>query len=213
MSTPLLPGPDRAEEWLRRELDRSEYHASLTQRLADWLRGLLDRAGQGPGRLSDLGLPALLLLSVVLVAVLAFVLSRLRRNPAAEPGQRTVFDEGRRSAQQHRALAQAAYAAGDFDTAVVEGVRALTAGLVERGLVADLPAATAYEVVALARPRFPDLAERLGAAALAFDETRYGARPARRERAGEVLDLEATLAAATPATSASAGEPVVAVPR
>ncbi len=116
-------------------------------------------------------------------------------------------------AAEHRRLARVAHESGDWDEAVVEGMRALAAGLVERQLVDDVPAATAHEVTALAAPRFPSFADRLEVAATVFDETRYGDRRATRERAAEMLDLDSALGGAGPTNGSTSRGPVPAVPR
>jgi hypothetical protein len=116
------------------------------------------------------------------------------------------------SAADHRALAERAVARGDWDATVVESVRALAAGLFERGLVVEETGATAHEIAATAGQSFPVERERLDRAAGAFDETRYGARPAREPRAREIVALEEELRT-TPARRGATPAPVAAVPR
>ncbi|MGI9156873.1 MAG: DUF4129 domain-containing protein [Marmoricola sp.] len=210
---PLLPDPATAHDWLQRELLRQEYRPSLLQRVRDWFAHLFDKAQSGTGNFAGLGRPLLLLLVLLLVAGLVLLAVRLRRNPrAADPGE-TVFGDIRRRAAEHRALADAAFGDGRWDDAVVEGMRALAAALVERQLVDDLPAVTAHEVTGLAAPRFPSYAARLESAAGVFDETRYGDRHATRDRARAMLDLDRDLGAATPETGTTRRGPVEAVPR
>ena len=120
---------------------------------------------------------ALVLLALV-VALAAFVLSRLRANPAGGAPAGAVFTAQRMSAADHRALAERALARGDWDTTVVESMRALAAGLFERGLVVEETGATAHEISATAAQSFPAARDRLDLAAASFDETRYGGRPA-----------------------------------
>jgi hypothetical protein len=209
--TAFVPDPDRAHDLLARELAHAAYQRSLGERISEAFDHLVDRAQNAAGSLSDLGWPVLLALVVVVVGLLAWLLARLQRNPATEEGPTPVFDDVRRPAAEHRRLARAALADEDWDTAVVEGVRGLAAGLVERGLVPDVPATTAREVTGQAAARFPALAVRLDAAALTFDETRYGDHHATRDRAVAVLAVDDDLAASTP-TGGSSG-PVLAVPR
>ena len=155
----------------------------------------------------------LLGLTVVVALLLVLVLSRLRRNAGADRTPEPVFGDVRRTAAEHRRLARAAYDTGAWDDAVVEGMRALAAGLVERQLVDDVPAATAHEVTTLAAPRFASYADRLEVAARVFDETRYGDHRATREHAGAMLDLESALTGANPTNASDARDPVAAVPR
>ncbi len=149
---------------------------------------------------------------LVLVALAAFVLSRLQRNPAAQARGDAVFTEARRSAADHRGLARTAFDGGDWDTAVVESTRALAAELFERGLVAEEVGATADEIAARAALVFPDAGDRLVRAALVFDETRYGDRHADEARARELAALDEELRAATP-QAGGPRRPVPAVPR
>ena len=210
---PLHPDADTAREWLRQELLRREYRPNLVQRVQEWFQDLLDRAQNGTGSFGGLSDAVLLGLTVVLVLLLVFVLSRLRRNAGADRTPEPVFGDERRTAAEHRRLARAAYDTGAWDDAVVEGMRALAAGLVERQLVDDVPAATAHEVTAPAAPRFPPYADRLEVAATVFDETRYGDRHATRERADAMLDLESALTSASPTNGHGTRGPVAAVPR
>lgn len=212
-SEPLVPDPGTAHDWLRRELLRSEYQRSLVQRVKDWFDGLFDKAQSGTGNFAGLGRPLLLLILLLVVAGIVFLVFRLRRNPSGGREAESVFGDVRRTASEHRRLAQAAFDDGEWDDAVVEGMRALAARLVERQLVDDVPAATAHEVTTLATPRFPSYAQRLETAARVFDETRYGDRRATRDRARAMLDLDRELGAASPATGNGRRGPVAAVPR
>ena len=208
----LEPDPGRARRLLGEELQDPRYRPDLLQRALDWLGDRFHGLRDGTGNvLGDLGRPVLLVVLLVVVVGVALLLARLRRDPRGTDSDRAVFDDLRRSADEHRALARAAQAEGDHDTAVIEGLRAVAAGLVERRVVTDTPAATAREVADVAAPRFPALAGRLGDAARVFDETRYGGRPADRARAASVLDLEDDLRRAAPGVP-DAG-PVLAVPR
>ena len=212
MRGPLHPDADTAREWLRQELLRREYRPNLVQRMQDWFQELLGKAN-GTGSLGGLSDTLLLGLTVLVALLLVFVLSRLRRSAGADRAPEAVFGDVRRTAAEHRRLARAAYDTGAWDDAVVEGMRALAAGLVERQLVDDVPAATAHEVTSLAAPRFPPYADRLKSAATAFDETRYGDHRATRERANAMLDLESALTGASPSHGSDARGPVSAVPR
>jgi Domain of unknown function (DUF4129) len=210
---PLHPDADTAREWLRQELLRREYRPNLVERMQDWFQDLLAKAQGGAGNFGGLSDAVLLGLTVVVALLLVFVLSRLRRNAGADRTPEPVFGDVRRTAAEHRRLARAAYDTAVWEDAVVEGMRALAAGLVERQLVDDVPAATAHEVTTLAAPRFPSYADRLEVAARVFDETRYGDHRATRGRAGAMLDLESALTGASPANGTKVRGPVGAVPR
>ena len=208
----LVPGPGTARDWLREELSRREYQPTLSERFWHWVQDLFDRvrdATVGAGGFDPV--VALVLLALV-TALAAFVLSRLRANPGGEAPAGAVFTEKRLSAADHRGLAQGALSRGDWDTTVVEAMRALASGLFERGLVVEESGATAHEISATAAESFPTERDRLERAALTFDETRYGEQAARESGAREILALEEDLRSAPPRPAASAG-PVAAVPR
>ncbi len=208
----LYPSPGTARDWLREELSRREYQPSLSERFWHWVQDLFDRvrdAGLGAGGFDPV--VALVLLALVL-ALAAFVLSRLRANPGGAAPAGAVFTEARMSATDHRGLAQAALSRGDWDTTVVESMRAIAAGLFERGIVVEEIGATADEISATAAQLFPPQRDRLERSALTFDETRYGERAAQESRAREILALEEDLRS-EPAQHAASPGPVAAVPR
>jgi Domain of unknown function (DUF4129) len=208
----LFPGPGTARDWMREELSGREYRPSLSERFWHWVQDLFDRvrdASVGAGGFNPV--VALIILALV-IALAALVLSRLRANPAGETTAGALFTEARMSAADHRALAQRALTRGDWDTTLVESMRALAAGLFERGLVVEETGATAHEISATAGQSFPAEQDRLERAAVSFDETRYGERPATEPGAREVLALEEELRSASSSRGAFTG-PVAAVPR
>ncbi len=178
----LSPGPGTARDWLRDELSRREYQPTLSERFWHWVQDLFDRvldASVGAGAFNPF--VALVVLALV-TALAAFVLSRLRANPAGEAPAGALFTSERMSAADHRALAERAVARGDWDTTVVESMRALAAGLFERGLVVEETGATAHEISATAAQSFPAERDRLerGRGLLRRDEVRRTARRATR---------------------------------
>ncbi len=208
----LRPDPDQAQDWVRAELAKREYQPTLLERVIGWfmdfLQGILDTAS-GFGRLD----PAIALVALAaLVIGLAVVLARLRPDPTRRTQPGPVLAEARVSAAEHRALAERARAEGRFDDAVIEAMRAIAVGLVERAVLDDRPAATAREVAADAATAFPAYGDRLRGAADRFDTVRYGDRHADRASADELLDLEASVRRTRPVEAAGAG-PVLAVPR
>lgn len=193
----LSPDPGTARDWLQRELSRSDYQESLLQRVTGWFNDVLGRLldATGNGGLSPLVAFALLTL---LVGGIALALSRLRSNPAPPSSSAPVFAEARRTADQHRRLAQTALARESWDEAVLEAVRAMTSGLVERGLLPDQSDVTVHEIGEQAAAIFPSARRRLRAMTLAFDATRYGDRPADDQQARAVVDLEVELSERAP---------------
>lgn len=208
----LRPDPDPARDWVREELAKPEYQPSLMERAIRWLGDLLDKlinGIQGVGRLD----PAVaFVLLALLVGLIALILGRLRRDPSRPARSTAVFTAERVSAAEHRALAARAMAEERWDDVVVEAMRALAVGLVERDLIDDQPGATAREVADSGARLFGEHADGLHQAADAFDGVLYGDHRADRTTATALLDLETALRRAKPAEE-HAGGPVLAVPR
>jgi hypothetical protein len=167
---PLLrPDPDPARDWVREELAKHEYQPTPMERVLRWLNDLLDKLVHGlsgVGRLDPLLAVPLL---VVLLGLVVLVLARLRRDPSRPARTAAVLTEERISAAEHRALAARAMAEERWDDVVVESVRALAVGLVERDLIDDQPGATAREVADAGARLFTAEAGRLHRAAEAVD--------------------------------------------
>jgi hypothetical protein len=204
LTVPVQPDAHQGRAWARAELAGPEYeHPSLVRRVLEWL---LDR-------LADVPLPhgsgtaiTGTLLVAALVALLAWALRRAggplaRRRPATEE----VFDDPARSAAWHRGAADAAAAAGDVRTAVLERFRAIVRELEERAILAEQPGRTADEAAAAGAFRLPGLGARLTAAARIFDDVRYGDRPATAAMDGTLRDLDAALRAERLVPLASTG--------
>ncbi len=195
----LDPSPDEARRWLGRELARSEYRESLLDRIGTWVRDLLSAVDEATGKVGLIDPRLAVVLLVVVVGVLALALSRLRRNTGGSTTGGSVFGEARRTAEEHRGAARSALARGDWDQAVLEAVRAVAAGLAERGLLAEQADLTVHELTERAAAAYPALAERLRTTGRVFDETRYGGRPADEAQAREVVAVEDEVTRATPA--------------
>jgi hypothetical protein len=95
---------------------------------------------------------------------------------------------------------------------VIESVRALASGLVERDLMAEQSGVTVHEISRRAADLFPSHRSRLETMSAVFDETRYGDRAADEAHARDVVELEAELRSRNP-DGASARGPAVVVPR
>lgn len=208
----LDPSPDQAREWLGQELSRSEYQESWVERFVRWVNDLIDRLADAAGRAGQINPVVAIALTVVVAALLALALSRLRRNVTVAEHGSAVFAQARQTAAEHRRAAQAALEQSRWDQAVVESVRALAADLVERGLVAEQADVTVHELVERAAALYPSLSGRLRRTGVAFDETRYGDRPADEDRAREAVALEHETSRRTPETP-DARTPAAAVPR
>ena len=208
----LDPDPTKARDWMVRELSRPEYRESWIHRFARWVEDLLNGIVDASGKAGSMNPFVAGLVILVLGGLLALALSRLRGTSAVRQQAGQVFTRVRRSAAEHRAAADAGLRAGEWDTAVVESVRALAAGLVERGLVPEQEDVTVHELIERASGLHPSLATRLRSTGVAFDETRYGDRPADEEHAREAVALEQEVSRRAPESRTSPSS-VTAVPR
>lgn len=208
-SVPVTPDGPTARDWLRVELLKPEYQPSLIDRIKSALLDLLHKLAGNGTEFSSVVRYVLLLGAVILIGI---AVSRWRGRISRNRAEAEVFEGGRRSAREHRRLAEAAFASEDWRTATIEGMRALTAELVEREVVPDAPALTVGEVVARSVPRYAEagIAAQLTEAGRVFDETVYGDRPATRARARALLDLDERLRSASPSHATG---PTLAVPR
>lgn len=187
-----LPGRDEARDAARRELLRREYDEAqpplllrLVGRALRLLGELLDRAAAGVGD----GLVAQLLLLGVLAGVVALLLVRL--GPLGRGAGRPVFAAGTaRTAQDHRAAAEALAAQGRFAEAVRERLRAVVRELEMRGVIDPRDGRTADEVARDAGTAVPALADDLRRGAALFDEVWYGGRPATPTSYAVLVDLD-----------------------
>jgi hypothetical protein len=206
LDAPLDPTSDEARRWLEEELASDVYHPqpSLTQRFFEWLEHLLsiDAGSGGPSFL----LPVVI---VVLLAALVLVLVTVLRREVGRgrAGGERILDVPDVDSATLRRRARDAADKGDWDAAVLDGVRCIARAGVERVVLDDAPGRTAHEVaLALAGP-FPQEAAALLSAADAFDAVRYGHRPATEEQARAVVGLDDRLSGARPVGPSTAGAP------
>ena len=174
-------GREAAREAAREELREQAYldaqpplYLRALGRVLQAIGDLLDAAaGAAPG--GTLGLVALLVLVALFVAV---VLSRV--GPLARGSSRAPLFAGSAvlSADEHRALAEQAAAAGAWADAVRERLRAVVRDLEARGALDARPGRTAGEVARDGGRAVPEAAEDLRRAAVVFDEVWYGGREA-----------------------------------
>ncbi|MFD6186073.1 DUF4129 domain-containing protein [Streptomyces goshikiensis] len=200
--TPPVTTPrDPAREAAERELSKPVYHQNepgLIERALDrfweWVDDLFGRAsGATPG--GGLGLLVILLLTVLVIAALWWRLGTPHRT-ATDPG--TLFDDGPRSASDHRAAADAHAAAGRWTEAVQERMRAVVRSLEERTLLDPRPGRTADEAAAEAAGPLPQHAADLRAAARAFDDVTYGGRTGDPDTYARLRTLDLALERAKP---------------
>ncbi|MGW5335549.1 DUF4129 domain-containing protein [Streptomyces bauhiniae] len=193
---PVTVPRDPAREAARRELAKRMYHEndpSLFQRALnafwEWLGKLLAKAASAtPG--GSLGLLAVVLCVIAVLAALWWRLGAPRRSPAAAV---PLFDERPRTAAEHRAAADAHAAQGHWNQAVQERMRAIVRALEERALLDVRPGRTADEAAAEAGRALPAHADGLHAAARHFDDVTYGGRTADQQTYQRVARLDSDL--------------------
>lgn len=211
---PVRPDRQTARSWAEEELLKREYQEERRgplRLLVDWLRSLLDRI-PAPGSVNvNLGVTIAILLVVVLVAYVLWRSGGVRRQARARPGD--VFDDPALTAADHRRAADAAEAAGDLRTALLERFRALVRGLSDRALVELEAGRTATELTRRAAVRLPALAPRLAAAARDFDDVRYGDRPATVDAVRAMRELDEQAARTSPVDAGGRVPDGLAVPR
>ncbi|MFD0142904.1 MULTISPECIES: DUF4129 domain-containing protein [unclassified Streptomyces] len=192
VDVPRVPAREAAE----RELSKPMYHEndpSLLERGLDrfwkWVGGLFDAAsGATPG-----GLLGLLAIVVVVLALVGALWWRLGTpQPASSTGD-SLFDDGPRTADEHRTSAARHAAAGRWNQALQERMRAIVRSLEERALLDPRPGRTADEAAAEAARSLPSHTDELRAAARSFDDVTYGGRTADESAYRRVEELDTAL--------------------
>jgi hypothetical protein len=196
---PLI-GRRAAQELARRELARFIYSEPISTRIERWLVRLLARifsdAGQFPG-----GWWTIVALLVALVLVATVVTYWIRPAGPGRQGHGAVLAGTGLSARDHREAAERSAASGDYTAAIIERMRAVAVGIEERGILPAQPGRTAAELAAQAGRVLPGLAAELAAAALLFDDVRYGGREGTAAGYERLRDLDAGIQAARVASS------------
>jgi hypothetical protein len=192
---------DAAREAAVRELSDPRYAAddpSLLQRIArrvfrELSEILSDAAGFVPGGVWGLVLALVILAGITAIAVT--VGRRVLREQRAANAGRPLFDAQRPlAAGDHRAAAERAEAAGQWDVALQERLRAIVRGLEERGLLGVRPGRTADEAAAEAAALSPERAAALIGLAARFDAVAYGGGHATETDAREAQELDRGMA-------------------
>ncbi|WP_134766940.1 DUF4129 domain-containing protein [Nocardioides sp. 1609] len=193
---PLDPSADEARRLLQAELAKPDYYDDdLLQRLLDWIDRRVDGAIDGASSMPPLTWFAITVLVVGLVGGVGLLLARARGTARHAPDRvGAVLTDEVATAAELRGRAERALAEGRYADAVVDGFRALARRQVERGRLDDSPGITAHEVAAALASTYPDRRDRTAAGADLFDAVRYGERPATRDQAVAVLDLDRELA-------------------
>lgn len=201
--TDLDPGGDEARRWLSDELAKPEYatrgnpFADSLQWLGDLISDVLNLlAGGTVGVSSWIGVAIV----VGLVGAALALTARLRRGQSrrGSAGGSPVLGDLPATAEELRAIATRAFAAGDYRLAVLAWYRAVARHTDERTLLVDAMSLTAREVAAQLAAVFPDHATALRAGGDTFDAVLYGTATPSRGQAETMRDLEAAIRAASP---------------
>lgn len=204
LDIPRVPAQEAAE----RELSKPMYHENdpnllerALDRFWDWAGGLFDAAaGAAPGGV--VGVVAVVLVVLALLAALWWRLGTPHRAPSS--GGDALFDDGARTAADHRTAAARHASAGQWNQAVQERMRAVVRSLEERTLLDPRPGRTADEAAAEAGRSLPAHAEGLRSAARAFDDVTYGGRTADEPAYRRVEQLDTSLERARPSLDGAA---------
>ena len=198
----LDPTPVEARDWLEQELHRSDYQSPWLESAIRWVLDQLRRLLDGAGHVAGLSPLITVLVALVVIALLAWVLPKVRRESVVARTGGAVLEDLTITSQHYRDLASRSRRERRYDDAVLDGFRAIAKDMSDRRVLDDAPGRTAHEVsLALAQP-FPDHTGRLARAADAFDSVRYGHRRATADQAGEVQRLDAELVKTRPVLAA-----------
>jgi hypothetical protein len=205
-SGPLIGRRD-ARILARRELSK----VSFLDRILLDLRRLFSLGGSAV----PAGWFGLIVLGVLAVVLIVIIFAWVRPTRHRRERLSAVVGNKARTAQEYRRSAARLAAAGDFSTAIVDGVRAIAAEFEERGILPPRLGRTANELAAEAAAELPALAADLRAVTGLFDDIRYGDRPG--TEAGYQLVRRLDAAVRTTAVTTGGARPTetagLAVPR
>jgi len=194
----LNPTPPEARNWLKQELHGSDYQSPWLDSLSRWITDQLGKLLDGASHLAGLSPAITALIALVVIALLAWILPKVRRERVVTGSDGVVLEDVTITARLYRSMAAQAIRDGRYDDAVLDRFRAIAKDMSDRRVLNDAPGRTAHEVsVTLASP-FPDHADRLARAADLFDSVRYGHRHASAHQAGQIQDLDAKLVTTRP---------------
>jgi len=195
LDPPLDPSGDDARRELIRELVRPEYHRDdVVDRLLRWLDRLIANTVDAASGSSGLAGAAAVVVALLIAAAIVFLVGRTRRTASGRAVGTPALTDEAITADELRARAERALAAGDAESALVDAFRACAVRQVERGRVEDLPQATAHELAAALVAVFPEHRAAVLRGADLFDGVLYGERPATPDQAGALLALDDALA-------------------
>ena len=198
-------GRQTGQRLARDELAKAVYHPhqSFGQWLLSHAGSLLSRFFNGTSGVIPGGWWAMVALAALAVVVVAVILRRIspvarsRRTAAGALSGHALL-----TAREHREQAERSAAEGDYSAAILEYLRAIAAGLEERGVLIPDLGRTADELAAEAGRLLPGHAAELTAAARLFDDVCYGEQLGRRAGCERLRDLAAAIASAAPRPAA-----------
>jgi hypothetical protein len=176
---------DGAQHDARRELSKAIYHQQSDPwpvRAVRWIGHQLDtilNKALEHAPAGDVGALSLVVLFAVVVALIVWrvgVPQRVATIGAVMTGTTTL------TAAEHRRRSETAAVTGDYATAVLERMRAITRELEERNILDTRPGRTATEVATDAGPRLTGGAGHLHDAARTFNDVVYGGAAADADR-------------------------------
>jgi hypothetical protein len=194
-------GQQAAQRLARNELSKAIYHPRkpFTQWLIDEIGSLFSRLFNASNSALPGGWWALVALAALLVLVVAIVLTRIGPLArSARSGAGLLTGATLLTARERRERAERLAADGDYSAAVLELLRAIAAGLEERGVLAPHPGRTADELAADAGRSLPAYARDLSSAARLFDDVCYGGRSGTSEGYERLRDLDGLIRGAVP---------------
>jgi len=188
-----------AQDEARRELRKAIYHVadpSPVQRFMNWLFDKIGRLLDGAVRVAPGGLPSLVGVVIVIVAIV--VALRLGLGPARLRDALTDRRRGAaaKTAAEYRAEAETLAAQGKYKDAIRARFRAIVRELEERGVLDPRPGRTAGEIAREAGAAVRAVADDLRTAAAAFDEAWYGRRDAGQAEYARVAGADERIRAA-----------------
>lgn len=178
---PIEIDRDEAREAARGELSDPIYRAaepSWRQRVLDWIAERWQDFVDAAGTLAPGGMGGLLVLLLLVLGIVVLIRLRAGKPARTHRARRAVVGGSTLTAEEHRGLAEAAFAAGDFAGAITERFRAIVAELERRAILDAQPGRTADEAAEQAGVMLPGCAVMLRHASRVFDDVHYGDRPA-----------------------------------
>ncbi|WP_262387009.1 DUF4129 domain-containing protein [Streptomyces sp. TRM49041] len=203
LDIPRVPAREAAERELSKPMygeDEPNILLRAVDAFLDWINGLFASAsGATPG-----GWLGIMVIVLVVVALAVALWLRLGAPKRAAGTSDSLFDDGPRTAGDHRAAAEKHAAAGRWNQAVQERMRAVVRSLEERTLLDPRPGRTADEAAAEAGRALSAHSDELRAAAREFDDVTYGGRTADQRAYQRLKDLDTALERARPQWSSAA---------